>query len=99
MKDRSGINALKAINAADVESRVVMLTVSDDEQDLLAALRAGADGYLLKDMELEDLLAQLRTAADGKLVLSEYLTGLLAHALLGQPPEQPRQGWPDGARA
>lgn len=81
MKDMSGIDALKAIKVADIESRVVMLTVSDHEEDLLAALRAGADGYLLKDMEPEDLLAQLQTAADGKLVLSEYLTGLLAHAL------------------
>lgn len=81
MKDMSGIDVLKAVKTADIESRVIMLTVSDHEEDLLAALRAGADGYLLKDLEPEELLAQLQNAAAGKLVLSAYLTGLLAHAL------------------
>ena len=81
MKGMDGIETLKRIKARDSDARVVMLTVSDNEDDVVAALRAGADGYLLKDMEPEDTLAYLRQAAAGKLVISERLTELLAHAL------------------
>lgn len=81
MKDMSGIDVLKVIKAADLNSRVIMLTVSDHQEDLVAALRAGADGYLLKDMEPEDLVAHLKEAARGQMVLSPTLAGLLAHAL------------------
>ena len=81
MKDMSGIEVLKVIKAADLDSRVIMLTVSDNADDLVAALRAGADGYLLKDMEPEDLLTNIRSAGKGRMTLSDSLTGLLAHAL------------------
>ena len=81
MKDMSGIDVLKVIKAADLDSRVIMLTVSDQQEDLVAALRAGADGYLLKDMDPEDLVAHLKEAARGQMVLSPALAGLLAHAL------------------
>ncbi|TCS73842.1 LuxR family two component transcriptional regulator [Sulfuritortus calidifontis] len=81
MKDMNGIEVLKAIKATDSEARVVMLTVSDEAADLIAALRAGADGYLLKEMEPEDLVARLKDAAAGRLPLTERLTGLLAHAM------------------
>ncbi|MBI2383387.1 MAG: two-component system response regulator NarL [Gammaproteobacteria bacterium] len=85
MKGMDGIETLKAIKALDVDSRVVMLTVSDHEEDVVAALRAGADGYLLKDMEPEEILAQLEQAAEGRLVISAKLTELLARALRAQP--------------
>lgn len=81
MKDMSGIDVLKAIKAAELDSRVIMLTVSDNADDLVAALRAGADGYLLKDMEPEDLLANIRSAGQGRMTLSDRLTWLLAHSL------------------
>lgn len=81
MKGMDGIATLKAIKETDLDARVVMLTVSDHEEDVVAALRAGADGYLLKDMEPEDTLDYLRQAAAGKMVISERLTALLAHAL------------------
>ncbi len=81
MKDMSGVDVLKVLKAADLDSRVIMLTVSDQQEDLVAALRAGADGYLLKDMEPEDLVAHLKEAARGQMVLSPALSGLLAHAL------------------
>ena len=61
-----------------------MFTVSDHEEDVVAALKSGADGYLLKDMEPEELLEQLRQAALGKMVVSERLTALLAEALRNQ---------------
>ncbi len=81
MKGMNGIDTLKAIKGADLDSRVIMLTVSDHEEDLVNALRAGADGYLLKDMEPEQLLAGLKAAGEGRTALSERLVDMLAHAL------------------
>ncbi|MDX1656879.1 MAG: LuxR C-terminal-related transcriptional regulator, partial [Candidatus Competibacteraceae bacterium] len=51
------------------------------EDDVVAALRAGADGYLLKDMAPLEMLESLRDASRGRVVLSERLTDLIAHAL------------------
>jgi two-component system, NarL family, nitrate/nitrite response regulator NarL len=81
MKDMSGIEVLKALKPADLDSRIIMLTVSDNAEDLVAALRAGADGYLLKDMEPEDLLANIRAAGLGRMTLNDKLAGMLARAL------------------
>lgn len=76
-----GIATLKCLKDADLDARVVMLTVSDSEDNIIAALRAGADGYLLKDMEPEDILERLLVAAEGRTVISERVTELLAQAL------------------
>jgi two-component system nitrate/nitrite response regulator NarL len=64
-----------------------MLTVSDTEADVVAALRTGADGYLLKDMEPEDMLVLLQDAMRGRLVISPQLTELIARALRQAPAE------------
>ncbi len=85
MKGMDGIETLKALKEADIDSRVIMLTVSDHEENVVAALRAGADGYLLKDMEPEEILDRLRQAAGGRLVISDNLTELLARALCEEP--------------
>ena len=77
----NGIETLEALREAGLDTRVIMLTVSDHDGDVVSALRAGADGYLLKDMEPEDLLDHLRRAARGMLVISEELTTVLARAL------------------
>lgn len=87
MPEVDGIETLKRLRAEGVAARIVIFTVSDHEEDVVAALRAGADGYLLKDMEPEDMLRQLRQAAVGQMVISERLTALLAQALRGQPKE------------
>lgn len=81
MKDMNGIEVLTRLKSADIDARIIMLTVSDHAEDLVAALRAGADGYLLKDMEPEDLLANIRSAGLGRMTLNDKLTGMLAHAL------------------
>lgn len=85
MEGMSGVETLKALRAAGIPARVVMLTVSDAQEDLVAALRAGADGYLVKDIEPEDLVAALRRAGRGETVIAEHLTPLLAKALSGNP--------------
>jgi two-component system, NarL family, nitrate/nitrite response regulator NarL len=81
MEGMDGNKTLQELRAAGCTARVAMLTVSDEEEDLVAALRAGADGYLLKDTEPEDLLRQLRQIVDGRLVLTEGLTEHLARAM------------------
>ena len=91
LKDMSGIDVLKALKTKDADWRVIMLTVSDHSDDLIAALRAGADGYLLKDMEPEDLLASIRTGAQGRMTLTDRLTGMLAHALRQETHPKPPQ--------
>ena len=82
MRGLTGLETLKAIKAADLDSRVIILTVSDSEEDVVAALQMGADGYLLKDMEPEDVLHSLKTAAQGQIALGERVAGILADAPL-----------------
>lgn len=81
MKGISGIDTLKLLKQENLPSKVVMLTVSNHESNVLDALRLGADGYLLKDMEPEDILEKIDQAADGHTVISEQLTNLLAKSI------------------
>jgi len=81
MTGMGGIETLKAIRDADLDCRVVILTVSDNADDLVAAIRSGADGYLLKDMEPEDLLTAIDEALNGRTVIGERLNSLLARAI------------------
>lgn len=81
MKGGSGLEILAALKDEDPARRVVMLTVSDAPEDLMAAIRAGADGYLLKDMEPEDLLARVKESLEGRTVISQGLNDALASAL------------------
>ena len=78
MKGMDGIETLLALRKAEVVSRIVVFTVSDDRNDVVSALKSGADGYLLKDTEPEELVECIRKACTGKMVLSEELTELLA---------------------
>ena len=81
MAGTGGIETLKAIRDAGMDCRVVILTVSDNADDLVAAIRSGADGYLLKDMEPEDLLTAIDEALNGRTVIGERLNGMLARAI------------------
>ena len=82
MKGMNGIQTLTQIKEEKLESKCIMLTVSDAEVDLLEALRAGADGYLLKDMEPEDLCSSLKKAMSGVTVLHESLTEILKNEFI-----------------
>ncbi|WP_252180581.1 two-component system response regulator NarL [Endozoicomonas sp. 4G] len=81
MKGMDGLETLKAMRANGVVSRVVVLTVSEHKDDVAAMFRAGADGYLLKDMEPEELLGQISQAAMGKLAIDVRLAEVLASVL------------------
>ncbi|SDZ98365.1 two-component system response regulator NarL [Microbulbifer marinus] len=81
MRGMDGLDTLRAMRAAGVTARIVMLTVSDNNADVVACIRAGADGYLLKDMDPEDILEQVLAATHGKMAISQRLTEILASAL------------------
>jgi len=89
MKVMNGIETLTRIKEAKLDTKCIVLTVSDAEDDLLEALRAGADGYLLKDMEPEDLCASLKKAMSGITVLHESLTDILKNALVNPTLNKP----------
>ena len=81
----SGLQVLKELKQAGSEAAIVVLTMSDLEEDLIAALRLGADGYLLKDMEPEVLLEKIHQALEGEMVLDTTLTAMLTAALRRDP--------------
>lgn len=87
MQGMNGQETLSRLREEGVTSRIVMLTVSDADEDVLDAISRGADGYLLKDMEPELLLEQIQRALQGKMVMSEAVTQVLASAIRKpQPP-------------
>jgi two-component system nitrate/nitrite response regulator NarL len=77
----SGIEAMKAILAESPGTQVVMLTVSEDAEDLIVALRTGAVGYLLKNIDSEFLVNAIRRAAGGDSVMSPEMTGKLVREI------------------
>ncbi|MTI62431.1 two-component system response regulator NarL [Methylophaga sp.] len=81
MKGMDGLETLRRFKQTGLLARYVILTVSDSEDDLMEALKSGADGYLLKDMEPEDLRANLMKASVGVTVLQDSLTDVLKKAL------------------
>ena len=76
----SGIQSLPDIFHASPESTVMMLTVSENEGDLIQALQNGAQGYLLKTSEKDDLLLGIRKAFAGESVISKEMTHKLVSA-------------------
>ncbi|MDQ2076417.1 two-component system response regulator NarL [Marinimicrobium sp. ABcell2] len=81
MQGMDGLETLSKLRDAGVTSRIVMLTVSDADEDVVEAITRGADGYLLKDMEPEQLLEQIERSLQGKMVMSEAVTQALATAI------------------
>jgi len=76
-----GIDALPGLQEAAPKARVLMLTVSEDEEDLVGALRHGAHGYLLKTIDGDALLAAIERCAMGQTVVSPDMTPKLVAAL------------------
>lgn len=90
MPGLNGLDTLTQLREIALSGRVVVFSVSDNEEDVVSALKRGADGYLLKDMEPEALLKALHQAAAGKIVLSEALTPVLVARLREAQPAQTR---------
>ncbi|MBI6530596.1 two-component system response regulator NarL [Proteus vulgaris] len=81
MPGMNGFETLDQLRLKSLSGRIVVFSVSNYSDDLVIALKRGADGYLLKDMEPEELLAALKQAAAGKMVVSPALTPILAESL------------------
>jgi DNA-binding NarL/FixJ family response regulator len=92
MRDVSDAASLERIAAASPDARIVVLTTSAEEADVLEALAAGACGYILKDARADELIGGIRQSTDSHVVLSrEILRVLLARVRpnnheAGQPP-------------
>jgi two-component system, NarL family, nitrate/nitrite response regulator NarL len=76
-----GLTLLRRMRAEGIDTPALILTMSDSEADLSAALRAGVRGYLLKDMEPEDVVAAIASAARGELTVAPAMTLKLAQLL------------------
>jgi two-component system nitrate/nitrite response regulator NarL len=81
MPQIDGLTLLQRLRAEGIDTPAVILTMSDSEADLAAALRAGVRGYLLKDMEPEDVITAIGNAARGELVVAPAMTLKLAQLL------------------
>lgn len=77
----SGLEAVRVMREEMPEIHVLMLTVSEDAQDLMDALRAGAGGYLLKNIETQTLIDAIRRTAAGDSVISQQMTAKLVHGV------------------
>lgn len=89
-----GLSILRELRSKGHAMPIVMLTTSSDERDLVECLRAGAQGYLIKDMEPEQVVEALRSVTKGQTVVAPGLTGILAKVVQGEVPEPPRRTGP-----
>ena len=87
-----GLTLLLKLRAEGIATPVLILTMSDSEADLGAALRAGVRGYLLKDMEPEDVIAGIERAARGELAVAPAMTLKLAQLLQAGAKGSDRKG-------
>lgn len=88
MPGMDGIEATQLITAGATPTRVLVLTTFDDDDYVYGALRAGASGFLVKDMALDDILTAIRVVAAGDAIIAPGVT----RRLIGQFADQPRPG-------
>jgi len=82
----SGLEAARAISATCPVTRIVMLTVSEEEEDLLAALKAGAQGYILKGVPARELVRILHAVCDGESYVTPALAASMLREMTGSAP-------------
>lgn len=88
MKPLDGISLIQLLRSEGFTTPAVMLTMSDSEQDLTNAIRAGVRGYLLKDMAPDDVVDAIRRVAGGELVVAPTMTMKMIDMLRGEQPDQ-----------
>ncbi|MEE8347649.1 MAG: response regulator transcription factor [Dehalococcoidia bacterium] len=95
MPECDGLEATKLIKAELPETKIIMLTVSDDEDDLFEAISSGAHGYLLKDMRPDELLERLEDALRGEAVIAAPMAQRLLDAFVEQAQRGAGEGQSD----
>jgi len=96
MPGMDGIEATQIITAEHATARVVVLTTFDDDDYVFAALRAGASGFLVKDMALDDILAAIRVVAAGDALIAPGVTRRLIAQFASRPEPPPPRRQIDG---
>ncbi|MGY6018481.1 response regulator [Streptomyces spinosirectus] len=85
MPGMDGIEATRRITEAEPGARVVVLTTFDDDAYVYGALRAGASGFLVKDMALDDIIAAVRVVAAGDALIAPSVTRRLIRDFAARP--------------
>ncbi len=95
MPGMDGVEATRVLARGPDRARVLVLTTFDDDEHVHAALRAGASGFLVKDMALEDILAAIRVVAAGDALIAPSVTRrLIERFAAGPEPPRPRRALP-----
>jgi DNA-binding NarL/FixJ family response regulator len=89
MPGMDGIEATRLITTGAGNSRVVVLTTFDDDDCVYGALRAGAAGFLVKDLALEDIITAIRVVAAGDGLIAPSVTRRLISEFAGRPEPAP----------
>jgi len=85
LPDQDGVEAIRQLREEGVQIPVVALTMSESEDDMAAALRAGARGYLLKSMEPDEVIEAILRAVRGEVVVAPAMTAKLVRLLDAKP--------------
>ena len=97
MPKRTGIEATKILRDSVPSARIVMLTVSDEDSDLFEAIRAGAVGYLLKEVAIDEIAESIRAVAQGQSLISGSMAAKLLtefNDLTSRSEKQPKMAAP-----
>jgi DNA-binding NarL/FixJ family response regulator len=92
MPGMDGIETVTNLRKVNQETRVIMLTISRQDDDLFGAIQAGAEGYLLKNAEPEELCAAIKRVYAGQSVLSPEVTRQVMHAVVEMQSTPPDAG-------
>lgn len=85
MADVNGIQATQLIKAEMPQTKIVMVTAFDDDEDLFEAMKSGAAGYILKNIEAKEFLRLLTSIMDGDVAVSPWVADKIAKELFRQP--------------
>ena len=91
MPGMDGIEATRLITAGPATTRVLVLTTFDEDDHVYGALRAGASGFVVKDMALDDILAAIRVVAAGDALIAPGVTRRLIADFIGRPATAPER--------
>lgn len=91
MPGMDGIEATRRITAGPATTRVLVLTTFDEDDHVYGALRAGASGFVVKDMALDDILAAIRVVAAGDALIAPGVTRRLIADFVGRPAAAPER--------
>jgi two-component system nitrate/nitrite response regulator NarL len=86
MPEMNGVEATSLVLEVAPEASVLMLTIATDDERVLAAVRAGASGYLLKDAPLDEIVVGVRAAAAGHSAIAPRVAGALLQSVRGSAP-------------